>query len=120
MKVLRTLHRIYVNDLDSTINFYQSLLGVQVGLRFKLPHLNLELADIGDFLIIAGSEEALKSVRSTVATILVDSVEEFKLHLEELGAKVLRGPNQVPTGKNMTVQHPDGSVMEYVEHELAD
>lgn len=34
----------------------------------------------------------------------------FKMSLNNLE------PSQVPTGKNMTVKHPDGLVAEYVEH----
>ncbi|MDA8213436.1 MAG: VOC family protein [Clostridia bacterium] len=116
MKVIKTLTRLYVSDLDSALLFYENLLNVKLKLRFSYPELNLELAEAGNFLLIAGSEEALKPFQDTLATLLVDSVEEFKAHLEASGAKVLRGPRQVPTGKNMTVKHPDGSIMEYVEH----
>jgi hypothetical protein len=60
-------------------------------------------------LIIAGSEEALKPIKSTQATFLVDSLDEFKAYLKEKGTILIREPNKVPTGKNMTVRHPDGS-----------
>ena len=85
-------------------------------MRFEIPQIGLELAQIGDILLIAGSEEALKPFRSTQATFLVDSLDEFKAYLEEKGAEIIRGPDKVPTGRNMTVRHPDGSVIEYVEH----
>lgn len=85
-------------------------------MRFKIPQIGLELVQIGNILIIAGSNEALKPFRSTQATFLVDSLDEFKAYLEEKGADILRGPNKVPTGRNMTVKHPDDSIIEYVEH----
>ncbi len=85
-------------------------------MRFEIPHIGLELAQVGDILLIAGSEEALKPFRNTQATMLVDSLDEFKVYLEEKGAEIIRGPDKVPTGRNMTVRHPDGSVIEYVEH----
>ncbi|HII93475.1 MAG TPA: VOC family protein [Methanosarcina sp.] len=116
MKILQTLSRLYVNDLRSVLEFYEDLLGSSVALRFKIPQIGLELAQIGNILLIAGSDEALKPFRSTQATFLVDSLDEFKAYLEERGAKILRGPNKVPTGRNMTVKHPDGSIIEYVEH----
>jgi len=71
---------------------------------------------VGDILLIAGSDEALKPFKSTQATFLVDSLDDFRAYLEEKGAKIIRGPAKVPTGKNMTIKHPDGSVIEYVEH----
>ena len=45
-----------------------------------------------------------------------NKIDEFRTYLEEKGAEIIRGPNKVPTGRNMTVRHSDGSVIEYVEH----
>jgi len=67
-------------------------------------------------LLIAGSDEALKPFGSTQTTFLVDSLCEFKAYLEEKDAKILRVLDKVPTGRNMTVKHSNGSVIEYVEH----
>lgn len=116
MKILQILSRLYVNDLNSAIKFYEGLLGSSVALRFEIPQMGLELAQIETILIIAGSNEALKPFRSTQTTFLVDSLDEFKAYLEKKGTEILRGPNKVPTGRNMTVKHPDGSIIEYVEH----
>lgn len=116
MKVLQTLSRLYIPDLNSALEFYEELLSTPATMRFEIPQIGLELAQIGDILLIAGSDEALKPFRSTQATFLVDSLEEFRAYLEEKGAEIIRGPDKVPTGRNMTVRHPDGSVIEYVEH----
>jgi len=116
MKILKTFSRLYLNDLNSTLEFYEELLGTPAAMRFEIPQIGLELAQIGDILLIAGSDEALKPFRSTQATFLVDSLDEFRAYLEEKGAEIIRGPDKVPTGRNMTVRHPDGSVIEYVEH----
>jgi len=116
MKILKILSRLYINDLNSVLDFYEELLGTPAAMRFEIPQIGLELAQIGDILLIAGSDEALKPFRSTQATFLVDSLDGFKVYLEKKGAESIRGPNKVPTGRNMTVRHPDGSVIEYVEH----
>lgn len=116
MKVLKTLSRIYVNDLNEHLDFYETLLDSKVELRFSIPEAGLELAQIGNILIIEGEKESLKPFRKTRATILVDSIEKFKTFLEEKGSQIIRGPSKVPTGINMTVQHPDGTIIEYVEH----
>ena len=116
MKVLKILSRIYVNNLDDHIDFYENLLDSKTELRFSMPEAGLELAQVGNILIIAGGEESLKPFKRTKATILVDSVYQFKTFLEEKGSKIIRGPSKVPTGTNMTVQHPDGSLFEYVQH----
>ena len=116
MKILRTLTRVCVNDIESTIQFYENLTGVKTGLRFSMPATGLELAGVGEVLVIAGTDEALTPFRQTNATFLVDSLEEYHRFLTENGATVLSPPKQVPTGMNMTVRHPDGLVIEYVEH----
>ncbi len=116
MKILKTLSRIYVEELDDHLEFYEKLLGVKVETRFPMPDMGLEIAQIGDILIIAGLDQALKPFKRTQATFLVDSVEEYQKFLEENGSNIKSGPQKVPTGINMTVQHPDGSIFEYVQH----
>ncbi len=116
MKVLRVLSRIYVASLDASLPEYETLLGEKAGLRFAMPAQGLELAQIRELLLIAGSEVALRPFRATSATFLVDDLEAFRSHLLSDGATVVRGPQEVPTGRNMTVRHRDGSVIEYVEH----
>jgi predicted enzyme related to lactoylglutathione lyase len=118
MKILQTLSRFYITDLAAALDFYEELLGTSASMRFEIPQIGLELAQIGDILLIAGSDEALKPFRSTQATFLVDSLDEFRTFLIEKGAEIIRGPAKVPTGRNMTVKHPDGSVIEYVEHSM--
>ena len=114
--ILRTLTRVCVNDLDNTIRFYERLTGKVAALRFAMPAAGLELAQVGDLLIIAGKDAALQPVRATDATFLVDSVEEYLQFLIANGGTILRAPQVVPTGINMTVRHPDGLIVEYVEH----
>ena len=46
---------------------------------------------------------------------VVDSLNDFKDKLMKYGAVLLKEPETVPTGMNMIVRHPDGSVVEYVE-----
>ena len=118
MKILQTYVRIYVTELDPALVFYESLTGLQTDLRFAYPELELELASVGHFLILAGSEEALAPFRETKATFRVDSLEEFRSYLTKSGARIIRGVKRVPTGSNMTVQHPDGSRFEYVQHHI--
>ncbi len=119
MKILQTLSRLYVPDLDQALELYEELSGTNAAMRFEIPQIGVELAQIGNILLIAGSEEALKPFRNTQATFLVDSLDEYRAFLEEKGAEIIRGPAKVPTGRNMTVKHPDGSVIEYVEHSKA-
>lgn len=118
MKVKHTLSRFYVNDIDGAIAFYEKLLDVKCSSKFKYAEMNLNIASVGDILIIGGTDEALKPFKDTNATFLVDSVAEFKNYLLKNGAEVVHDIKEVPTGKNMTMRHADGTVIEYVEHKV--
>ena len=116
MLIKQVLTRIYVNDINSAIEFYEGLFNEKCNLRFVYKEVNLELAQVGSVLILGGSEKSLESFRDTRITILVDSVTEFKKYLLEHGATIIKDCKEVPTGINMTVKHNDGIIAEYVEH----
>ncbi|HAQ64556.1 MAG TPA: glyoxalase [Bacteroidales bacterium] len=116
MIIKQILTRICVNEINQTIDFYERLTNEKCSNRFEYKKVGLELAVVGNFLVIAGSEEALIPFRSTTVTFLVDSVNDYKTFLNENGATILRDIQPVPTGFNMTVMHNDGVIVEYVEH----
>lgn len=125
MKILGVLTRIYLSlsELDNTISFYEVLFGEECRMRFKHHEVGLELAWVGSVLLIAGSQDKLKPFKSTSATFLVDSIDNYMGILLEQGAIILEEPRSAPirlndtrSGRNMRVRHPDGMVIEYVEH----
>jgi len=99
-----------------SLHFYENIFGEKCRLRFKYADAGLELANVGSILLIAGSDEALFPFKTTQATFLVDSLNDFKDKLVQYRAVILEEPKKVPTGANMRVKHPDGTVIEYVEH----
>ncbi|MEV7596304.1 hypothetical protein AB0O91_02835 [Kitasatospora sp. NPDC089797] len=113
MKVLATLARVYVDELDAALPTLRELTGEREGLRF--PHAGVEVARIGGLLVVAGTEEALAPFRQVQGTLLVDDLDGLGELLRTLGGELLNGPNQVPTGRNATARHPGGAVFEYVE-----
>lgn len=119
MKIIQMLNRFYVNDMDAAVAFYEKLFNQKCTVRFRYDEVHLELAQITDVLILAGSEEALRPFIETKATFVVDSIAEFKDYLLSNGAFIVRDLKQVPTGMNMTLKHADGTVVEYVEMKKA-
>jgi predicted enzyme related to lactoylglutathione lyase len=111
--VLATLARVYVDDLDVALPTFVELTGEQPRLRFT--HRDLDLASVGGYLLLAGSQEALAPYRGTHATTIVDSLDQALRLVEQHGGEILSGPNEVPTGRNLTVRHPGGATIEYVE-----
>ena len=117
MRIREVLFRLYVEpeNLEQQILFYETVWGQRVSLRFRYPELHLELAKIGPLLLIAGKEEQLSRVRATALTCVVDEIQDAKESLISKGAELLEDIKPVPTGWNMRVRHPDGTIVEYVQ-----
>ncbi|WP_323173630.1 hypothetical protein [Natrialba sp. PRR66] len=118
MEILNVLTRVYLEPakFESTIAFYQELFNQEPEIKFAYEEMGLELAQIGSVLLIAGSEERLEPFLDTQATILVDELENCREFLSSHGATIVEEPKSVPTGWNMLVKHPDGTLCEYVQH----
>ncbi|MEV0646191.1 hypothetical protein AB0I28_13100 [Phytomonospora sp. NPDC050363] len=105
--------RLYVDDLDTALPVLAALAGREAELRFD--YLDLELAEVGGFLAVAGTPAALAPFRATHATAIVTDLAKVLAVVAESGGEVLDGPNEVPTGRNLTVRHGGGAIIEYVE-----
>ncbi|MDT8913727.1 hypothetical protein [Amycolatopsis sp. PS_44_ISF1] len=114
MRVLRTYARIYVADLDEVLPVLSQGTGAPVSTRFALPG-GLELATVGRLLVLAGTQAALGPYRATQATLIVDDLDQCQAWLAAAGAELVRGPREVPTGRNLTARLADGVQVEYVE-----
>ena len=120
--VKEVLLRVFVppERFAATVRFYEIIFGTEQGLRFSYAERRLELASVGSgngsVLIIAGAEADLAPFKATVATFHVRSLAASRRALEAAGGEVIEAPKRVPTGSNMRVRHPDGSIVEYVEH----
>jgi len=118
MKILNILVRrcLPLDQFEKAVAFHEELIGQKARLRFDYPAYNLKLAQVVSILFIAGSPESLAPFVKTHATFLVDDIQGYAQHLPDRGAEVIEAPKAVPTGWNMLVRHPDGMLVEYVEH----
>ena len=85
-------------------------------MRVDCKEAQLKLAMIGSVLLLTGKKENLERFKKTRLTFLVDSLEDHLNYLQKTEITILENPKKVPTGKNMRVQHPDGTVVQYVEY----
>ncbi|BBB01167.1 hypothetical protein RVR_8441 [Actinacidiphila reveromycinica] len=114
MRIFRTYARVYAADLDAVVGPLAALSGEPVTSRFAMPN-GLELAAVGRVLVVAGDDATLEPYRATSATLIVDDLDECRLLLDREGAALVRGPQDVPTGRNLTARLPGGAQVEYVE-----
>jgi len=117
MQILKHAFRQYVtlDSLESTIDFYSRLQGVPCERRLSFAETGIEVAVVGAFILLGGTEEALATVQHVQATFIVDSLDEFSMWLEKNGAQVTAEPRHSPVGRNLTVRHADGFIAEYFQ-----
>ena len=120
-KLLHTRYR--VNDLEKTIHFYKTVLGLEEVRRHKSPR-GSELA----FLKAPESEETVEichfpnsgpvEVQEDLTHLAfeVDSLEEFGKHLATLGIEYSDGPTMKEAGGGFAfVDAPEGYEIELIE-----
>jgi len=123
--ILEAYTRVFVDDgqLDPTVAFYMALLDGTQSLRFSYPETGLELVAISSprlsVLIISGPFEARRAFEATRMTIKVDRLETVLPTLAEMGADQLEPVQTTPVGRKTRFRHPDGLVVEYVDHDSA-
>jgi hypothetical protein len=111
---LATFARVYVSDLDAALELLAG--GGEPAPRLRFAHASgLELALLGDVLVLAGPDELLDAFRETQVTAIVEDLGAALRHARSRGATVVRGPADGPTGTNATVRLPFGAVVEYVQ-----
>jgi len=124
MTVKKLNHTRYrVNDLEPTVKFYKTVLGLHETRRSKSPR-GSELV----FFKAPGSEELIEiccypasgSVQVppdlTHLGFEVDSLEEFGKHLASLGIKYSDGPTMRPGGGGFAfIDAPEGYEIELIE-----
>ncbi|MFI9585258.1 VOC family protein [Streptomyces sp. NPDC052236] len=116
MEILGTTLRVCVDDLETSVAFYERLTGAKP-LRFERG--GVSVAAVGCFLLMSGPESELEVLRRVAATIAVKDVDDACATLTEGGARVIVGPVGTPVGRNLIAVHPDGSVFEYVDRKSA-
>ena len=109
--VVGVLARVYVDDLDAALPLYERLTGDEEPLRFAYG--SMRLAKVGVFLLVQG---ATAEVRSHAATVDVRNILQVIEAITAAGGTVLEGPAPGPNGARLIARHPDGNVLEYIEH----
>ncbi|WP_229051390.1 VOC family protein [Aeromicrobium sp. Leaf350] len=114
----RVLIRVFLEPdrLGQGIAYYERLQAVEVDAIFPYPEAGLRLATVGGFLLIEGDDKRLAPFRSTTGTLLVDDVTPYYDQLVADGAEIVVPLQSVPTGSGFNARHPDGTVVEYVQH----
>jgi predicted enzyme related to lactoylglutathione lyase len=117
MQIYKIMKPIYVNEkLEKVLPYYEGLLQTKVEARIHDTEKNLDIAVVGQILLISGTDEALEVVPKFALTFLVDDIQSYKTWLLDNGTVIRQDITKIPSGGyNMIVQQPDGTIIEYAE-----
>ena len=124
MKVTKLLHtRMRVSDLDETIQFYTTVLGLEVIERKTSPR-GSHLA----FLKVPNSDELIEltsfppsgpvKVQEDLVHLAfqVENLDETSASLNAMGVKITHGPTKTSSGSRFIfIDAPDGYEIELIE-----
>lgn len=113
MAILKTYARLWVDSLDDALPLLRTLTGAEPDLRLGFEAV--ELAAIGDFLVIAGPAGERARYAHASATVVVTDLDELRATLLAAGAVVTTPETASPTGRFLYARHADGAEVEYVE-----
>ncbi|MFC7331523.1 VOC family protein [Marinactinospora rubrisoli] len=113
MSILKTYARVWTEDLDQALPLLQELTDAQPDLRLSFHAV--ELAMLGDLLVIAGPADERAKYAHASATVVVDDLDDTKTTLEAAGAAITTPITAGPTGRFLYARHADGAEIEYVE-----
>jgi predicted enzyme related to lactoylglutathione lyase len=110
--VMAVLARVIVEDIDAALPTYQQLSGSAEVRRFQFR--DVELAWIGNFLLLSGPPESMAGYQR-VATLIVNDMDAAVTAIVSNGGTVLEGPAEAPNGPRLIARHGDGAVFEYIQ-----
>lgn len=118
MKVLNVLTRQHLElaQFDAAVGFYEGLLEQEARLRLTVLDGRLRIAQVASMLLIGADAPLLAAIDGIRAAYLVEDIAAFAEHLPRQGATIVEPLATIATGRSMLVRHPDGMLVEYVEH----
>jgi hypothetical protein len=117
----RVFSRVFpeLGRLRRTVEFYESLSGTELDIDLDLPEAGLHVVGVGQFLILEMDPSKLDRIdraKQTTVTVLAPHLEDAVRASVQRGAAIVEGPWQSPPGPGYRLRHPDGLLVEYLEH----
>lgn len=123
LKAPRVFARVFCEPeaLGKTVKFYEALTNISLDQDMDIPEARLHVVAVGGFLILALDPKKLDPAKHGEATKITTTV--LVAHLDEVvaeqvanGATIVQPRWTVPPGAGFRLRHPDGLLVEYVEH----
>jgi hypothetical protein len=108
--------RVDPDELDERIALYERALGVACDSRMPIPEAGLELATVGNLLLIGNPNPPGEVARATAFTLLVASVADYLGRLEGTAAEATEPISTSPAGNRSRVRFADGTLAEVIDN----
>lgn len=114
----RSFVRVFAEPgtLRDTVEFYTGLTGVEPDMDMAWPEARLHLVAVGAYLILEMDPREYPVPAATPATVLVADLDEAVDAAVAAGAAIEQPRFTAPVGAGARLRHPDGLLVEYVEH----
>jgi hypothetical protein len=105
--------------LLATVRFYEKLTSTSLDMDLDIPECGLHVVAVGPFLILEMDKSQLdraEQAAQTHITVLNASLDETVAHQVAAGAQIAQARWEAPPGPGVRLRHPDGQLVEYLEH----
>jgi predicted enzyme related to lactoylglutathione lyase len=118
LKTPRIFARIFceLGDLARTVAFYRGLTGAEVDMDMELPEAGLHIVAVGSFLILEMDKRRHELAAQTSVTVLNAELDAAVARQVAAGAEIVQPRWETAVGAGVRLRHPDGVLVEYLEH----
>jgi cytochrome c553 len=123
LAVPRTFTRVFCerSKLAETVRFYEVVAGQSLDQDIDLSENGMRIVAVGGFLILLLDPDKVDSTRyeqarNTVATVIVPYLDAATCDAKAAGAEQIGERFSAPHASGCRLRHPDGLVIEYLEH----
>jgi predicted enzyme related to lactoylglutathione lyase len=101
--------------LIGTVRFYEQLTRERLDMDMDIPE-GLHVVAVGSFLILERDAEQHGLASQTTVTVLNADLDEAVARQVAAGAEIVQERWEAPVGAGTRLRHPDGLIVEYLEH----
>ena len=103
-------------QLIETVRFYEQLTQERLDMDMDIPEAGLHVVAVGSFLILELDTEQHGLASQTTVTVLNADLDQAVARQVAAGAEIVQERWEAPVGAGTRLRHPDGLIVEYLEH----
>lgn len=108
-----------LGTLPEVVGFYEALTGVGLDMDMDIPEAGLHVVAVGGFLIVEmdpSKLDRIEQAEQTHVTVLAAHLDDAVSASVAAGAQIVQQRWESPPGPGYRLRHPDGLLVEYLEH----